>query len=76
VTQDISPFGPRPRRTRRTRSPGRPGALGRAAAVLAVLGLALTTWALGNSDGVVRPGEVAPSATVPATLPGPERDGG
>jgi hypothetical protein len=64
VTQDISPFAARPpRRPRRRRN------IGGIAALLAVLGLALATWALGNSDGVVPPTDPAPAATPRATGP-------
>jgi hypothetical protein len=35
-------------------------------ALLAVLALALATWSLGNSDGVVPPVEPSPSSSSPA----------
>jgi hypothetical protein len=63
MTQDISPFDP-PRRRPAVRRPG-PGR-GGVLALLAVLALALATWSLGNSDGVVPPADPAPSSPSPA----------
>ncbi|GAA2723200.1 hypothetical protein [Cellulomonas aerilata] len=67
MAQDVSPFDPRPPRRRR-----RQRAVGGAAALLAVLGLAVATWALGNSDGVIQPTNPTPSDIAPA----PDTDGG
>jgi ferric-dicitrate binding protein FerR (iron transport regulator) len=61
VAQDVSPFDSRPPRRRRRRQ----GAVGGVAALLAVLGLAVATWALGNSDGVIPPTDPRPSVTEP-----------
>jgi hypothetical protein len=63
VTQDISPFD-RPRRRPAVRRPG-PGR-GGVLALLAVLALALATWSLGNSHGVVPPVEPSRSSSSPA----------
>jgi ferric-dicitrate binding protein FerR (iron transport regulator) len=75
VAQDVSPFDARPPRRRRRRQ-----RIGGVVALLAVLGLAVATWALGNSDGVVPPTNPETSRTTPTapaepTEPATGRDG-